>query len=185
MTSPSLLRGRGCGPCPAALGAKRHCPTADPKIRSPKPTFSPRGDEGLVLTSRTGCRDKPSGGCRAPRRRRHPPALRGKAAVGHWCPVGCAQVTLGGVSPCRSASSSAQPQASPGNAGSQDPRENIFNGEKPQCSQAPAPRSTGWRRGVAPPPAGKSLLGQARAAGVPAGDELQCPVEVKMRRTGM
>lgn len=56
-----------------------------------------------------------------------------------------------GISPCRSASSSAQPHASPGSAGSQDPRENIFYGEEPQWSQAPAPRSAGWRRGVASP----------------------------------
>lgn len=51
----------------------------DPKIRSCR-------DSGRELTSGTGCRDKPSAGCRAPRWRRPPPALRGEAVPCHRVP---------------------------------------------------------------------------------------------------
>lgn len=92
-----------------------------------------------------------------------------------------------GISPCRSASSSAQPHASPGNAGNQDPRENILDGEKLQRSQALAPRSAERRRGVPPLPRlvnhywGKP--GQLEL--ISSGWGSSCPMEVKIRRTGM
>lgn len=92
-----------------------------------------------------------------------------------------------GISPCRSASSSAQPHASPGNVGSQDPRENILGGEKPQCSQALAPRSAGRRRGVPPLPRLVNHYWGKPGQLEPQLKEMSssCPTEVEIRITAM
>lgn len=64
-------------------GSQKQVPQEKPQKE--KPQTKSQG-EGWELTSDTGCRDKPSGGCRAPRQHRHQPALWGQAAGGHRVP---------------------------------------------------------------------------------------------------
>lgn len=132
------------------MDPKSRCPKRSPKRRSPKP--NPRGRDGSLLQTldveinlqeaaehrdSTGtnqpCGDKQQGVTVSP----HP---RGP-------------VPPRGLSPCSSASSRAQPHASPGHAGSQDPRENIS-----QCGAAAAQPGPGSKVcGRRLPGAGKSL----------------------------
>lgn len=64
---------------PKTRPPKSGSPNTDPKIRS-------RAVAGWELTSGTGCRDKLSADCRAPRWRRPPPALQEEAVPRHRVP---------------------------------------------------------------------------------------------------
>lgn len=82
-TSPVLCsRERRVQPLPCTPTGAESCPSAQWIPKAAPQNKSPRGEAGLALTSGTGCRDKLSGGCRAPRRRRHPPTLWGKGSSG-------------------------------------------------------------------------------------------------------
>lgn len=145
-------------PPPAPMGAKTRrewIPKPDPQ------TKMPQGVEEPVLTSGTGCRDKPSGGCRALRQRRHPPTLRGKGSRGS--PVSprlspnrphatAGTLTLQERVQQRPAPRQPRQRRHPG------PQRKHFWCQGARHSQAPAPRSMGRRWGGAPP-AGKSLPG--------------------------
>lgn len=155
-TSPVLCsRERKVQPLPCTPMGAESCPSAQWIPKAAPQNKSPRGEAGLALTSGTGCRDKLSGGCRALRRRRHPPTLWGKGSSGS--PV---SPRLSPSHPRATPKGShlaevhpAVPSPMPARAmpAARTPEKTFFGGEKPRHSQAPAPKSTGWRLGAAPP----------------------------------
>lgn len=173
-------------------------PKADPKSGSPKPTGTDKA--GAVLTSSTGCRDKPSGGCRAPRRRRHPPTLRGKGSTASpvssppnpACPravpmppsrrKGVGGSHLAGGHP-------AAPSPTPARAtpAAKTPKKTLqgffFLVERSHGAARPrlqGPRGGGWER---PPPTPLGLVNHCRGQARAAGAQLLCS-ELQLPRGG-